>query len=125
MKISQTQPKTIEEAIEMLYNGMTADEIERAKNYSPANYHHSLGTQLRNNWNFWGESELKQDFINRFELFGHGDDLSGVILDGLFAKCQGRDVGAAIKKTIDSYKRHWLKSGLNPKTGEQIKVIQS
>lgn len=114
-------PLTIEEAIEILYAAINQEELEEIKKSTPEKYHHTVGRYLRNSWSFWEDSPLRRDFIKRFKLFGHGDDLSGAVLKGLYAKCLGEDIGRAIQKQVDIEREHWSRWGLSPETGERVK----
>ncbi len=116
-------PATIEDAIDILYASITEDELTEIKKSTPEKYHHTVGRYLRNEWSFWQDTPLKRDFIARFKLFGHGDDLSGVILAGLCAKCLGQNVTETIQNKVDSYREHWSYWGLNPETGELVKEM--
>jgi hypothetical protein len=40
---------------------------------------------------------------------------------GLWTAVRGGNVEQTLKKEAEGYKRHWEKSGLDPKTGEEIK----
>lgn len=116
-------PVTVEEAIETLYNTLTdADKTEISRIRTPESIHFTLGRHLRNSWSFWGDAPLKRDFIERYKLFGHGDDLSGIILNGLFAKCMGKDVQESINNSVDIYKKHWIRAGLCPLSGHPLKT---
>lgn len=113
-------PTTIPEAIKYLYSELPPESIEFAKNNDSASIHHTAGRALRNDWNLWNkESPLNKDFCERYGLFGHGDDISGIIYCGLWAKIRGEDMNEAIKKEVEVYKNHWTEMGLDPKTGEE------
>lgn len=118
-------PKTIEQAINSIYIGLSPSEIEELKRVDPKSLHHSMGRYYRNNWNLWHDSPLKTNFIERFGLFGHGDDISGVILAGLGETLTaGNAYADSVKKVIDieieRYKRHWERNGIDPKTGKEM-----
>ena len=60
-------------------------------------YHHGLGTWIRNNWGLWSGSRLKKYFQDR-RIF-HPDDMSGVVLDLYWEWLHGKkDVGAEWEK---------------------------
>lgn len=123
MNIKDFTPKSVNEAIDYLYNNITEEErkfILSEKNHGLI--HHGAGTALRNGWGLWEkDTPFKKDVKERFNLFGHGDDCSGLIFEGLWAKVKGKDVDEALNKAATRYYNHWKKCGLNPETGEEVK----
>jgi hypothetical protein len=114
-------PSTIEEAIDYIFRSMSEKDIENAKKSTPGSYHFNIGMYLRNNWNMWDtKSAMNQDFQKRFGLFGHGDDLSGMILEGVWVRIRGEDLNKVLLTEADKYIKHWKKYGLDPKTGKEL-----
>ena len=114
-------PSTVLEAIDCLYSDITDADRESMLKNSPASVHHFMGQYLRNNWSFWeDDTPFKRDMVNTYGLWGHGDDCSGLVLDGLWAKVKGLNVTETLQKTADSYRTHWKKMGLHPESGTEI-----
>jgi hypothetical protein len=114
-------PVTLNEAIDLIY--ATLDEKEKAyltQDDALAGLHHSFGMDLRNGWGLWEkQSPIVKDVQNKFSIFAHADDISGLILAGVVAQIKGLDVSSELNKTAESYARHWKKYGIDPKTGKE------
>jgi hypothetical protein len=115
-------PATINEAIDRIVASLEPDEVEYLKGNS-AFVHFTAGMAMRNEWGLWAEtSPIKTDFIQRFKLFGHADDMSGIILEGVRAKLLSKNVDKTLQDTAEGYRKHWKdKCNLNPKTGKTIR----
>lgn len=112
-------PATIDEAVTMLHDGLNEQDREAVLKHPPESVHFTLGMYLRNNWSLWDkDTPMHRDFRERFKLFGHGDDISGMILKSVWAKVHGLDVAAVQATEAETYRRHWLAHGVNPETGE-------
>jgi hypothetical protein len=110
-------PKTLEEAVQFLYeNGTDNDRADFAA-YGPASYHHSLGQRIRNEWGLWSGSDLKTHFETRFGL-GHADDMSGMILEALEHKIKKIEFDADAKAKY--YHEFWRSQGIDPLTQKHI-----
>lgn len=115
-------PATVDEAIDMLVATMTVEEKDDFVGVDGAKIHHGFGTHVRNTWSFWEQgTPLQQDFINRFGLFGHADDMSAIIIASAQVKIAGGDVALEQKRLVERFKHHWTMMGLNPLTGERVK----
>jgi hypothetical protein len=95
MNLSETIPATLEDAIDSLYSSLSAGDIAhiRSPENTPGAIHHFGGMALRNAWNLWGarpgvSTVLCDHFKTRFGL-GCADDMSSMILKGLWAKVRG------------------------------------
>lgn len=114
-------PTTLIEAIELLYNGLSDEEKTFIKGNNPARFHHFTGMAIRNNWGLWKKnSPIVKELQNKYGLFGHGDDCSGLILAGLWTKVGGGDVEKTLADEAKGYIAHWKRSGINHATGEEI-----
>jgi len=114
-------PASLNEAIEYLYSILEDKDIKFIKKNTCDGVHFTMGTYLRNNWSLWEtDTPLSKDIKNRFKIFCHGDDVSGLILTGLWAKVNGLDIETKLNEEADEYKRHWPKYGIEPETGEEI-----
>lgn len=112
-------PKTVDEAINSIVDGLDPTELEYIKNNGQAYQHFTTGMAMRNEWGLWKEtSPIKLDFQKRFNLFGHGDDISGIILDGVWAKVRGDNVERTLLKAAERFRFHWRKSKVDPETGK-------
>lgn len=122
MKLNQDNvPATLDEAIETLYKVLSEDDIKYLKENGTAGCHFSGGMAIRNGWSLWeNDTPFKKDIKKRFNLFGHGDDCSGLIFTGILAKVKGKDVNEELNKEAERYKKHWPKYGIDPETGEEI-----
>lgn len=119
MKVSEIIPKTLEEAVDILFNSIDENDakaIEKEK-ITFSSLHHSLGRQIRNNWGLWGDSILAKHFKVRFGL-GHADDMSGIILRMLDAKYFNKEFDLARK--VEFYHSYWIKQGTDPLTQKSI-----
>ena len=124
MKLKKEIPPTLDSAIEFLYTNLSEKELKFIKSNDHSSIHHFGGMQLRNDWNLWNtKSALNKDIQKRFGLM-HGDDCSGLIFTGLWAKVKGENVNDALNNVAESYINHWKRSGVNPMTGEPIKGVK-
>ncbi len=113
-------PSTIDEAIDTIVKGLQPDEIDYIKKNTSSSVHFTIGMGLRNDWSLWEQdTPIQRDFKRRFRLFGHGDDLSGIILEGVWAKVRGKDIEKTLEETAERFRKHWIKTGLNPETGKK------
>jgi len=114
-------PLTINEAIDYIVNTLSQKDIDHIKKSDSSSCHFTTGMYLRNTWHMWDTTNpLNIDFQKRFELFGHGDDVSGIILTGVWAKVNGKNVEEELNKEAEYYRKHWKQQGLDPKTGEKL-----
>ncbi len=122
MKLSEDfVPSTVNEAVETLFKGLEKDDIDFIKKNDSAMVHFTFGMAMRNGWSFWQEdTPLQKDFKKRFKLFGHADDMSGLILDALWAMVRNEDPQQAMQNAAESFRKHWKKEGLDPKTGKKL-----
>lgn len=80
-----------------------------------------FGMAVRNGWGMWDNtSKLFKDFCERFDLFGHGDDIYAVVMAGVFASLRKQDVQTAITEAVNNIREHWKLHNIDPKTGNQI-----
>ena len=122
MKKPHKMPRTLDEAIKMVISRLEPADINFIKNEKDPNLvHMGFGMWLRNNLGLWkNDTPFKKDIKKRFNLFGHGDDCSGLILTGVWAKVRKKNVEQALSREAASYARHWTTQGTNPKTGKKI-----
>ena len=115
-------PATVDEAIDMLVSTMNTEEKDAFTGVGGATIHHGLGTHVRNTWSFWEQgTPLQQDFIKRFGLFGHADDMSTIIIASAQVKIAGGNVALEQQRLAERFRQHWTRMGLNPLTGEHVR----
>jgi hypothetical protein len=120
MEINQDRvPSTIAEAIRMVFESLDArDRQFILSEHSPSVVHHTVGRHIRNEWSLWKKgTPLAVDFQQRFNLFGHPDDISGMIFEAVWA--QVREEHCDLQQIAEKFRRHWLEQGINPITGEE------
>lgn len=117
-------PKTLNAAIDELYSRLTEDDISFIKKNDNSKCHHYSGMQMRNDWDLWNKnSPLNKDVQQRFKL-SHGDDMSGLIYEGLWARVKGNDVDTALQSAANRYIKHWNEMGVDPLTGQDIPNVK-
>ena len=92
------QPKTVKEAVDVLLEELSKEDLEMIKNKKKddlGDFHFSLGMYIRNEFGLWGENEdLFYDCFGakKGECFlGHPDMASDKIVDALWERLQGED----------------------------------
>jgi len=114
-------PATFDEAVRVLHDSLSATDREVIMECSPADVHHTVGRYVRNNWSLWEDTPLKRDFISRFKLFGHADDISGLLMTSLWAVvCRTPNLAEVQAQEVERYRAHWRNYGVNPETGHQL-----
>jgi len=88
------KPSTLKEAIDILvckkYRGLLWNSFGLSRKIAKelnedrfsVKFHHTLGRFLRNYWELWGNSKLK-NYFNSMEIF-HPDDMTDIILTCLY-----------------------------------------
>lgn len=115
MRVPQTIPTTLEEGIDALVAELDASEIEhiRARADEGEQHHMFLGMSIRNAWVHPKGSPLAAHFRVVYEL-GCSDDISTMILKGLWAKVRGDAYDA--RKDAARYREFWRRQGVDPVT---------
>ena len=120
MKEPNRIPITIPESIDLLYESVEEEDRAYIHEHEAITAHHSFGQAIRNIWKLWdSESPLVVDFKNRFQLFGHADDISSIILTAFWARVRGENEEEAVEKELEFLKKHWTDSNIDLITGEQ------
>ena len=106
-------PKTLDEAVEILYNEFAAekdfyDEVREGKS-DIVSLHHTTGSWIRNNWGLWAGSELRDSFFE-MGLF-HADDMSGIILGKVQARIRQDEFN--LESEIKRYQNYWKEKGID------------
>lgn len=103
-------PVNLEEALTILKEGLSAEDIKEFKrpSFSPTQIHFSVGMMLRNLWTLWDkQSRLVLWFKNRYGV-DHADDVSAIIID-----CLHKDINELPRRDdalAESFIKHWKKS---------------
>jgi len=115
------QPETIEDAVDYIVENLEESEKEYIRQEGFAGIHFTAGMAMRNGWNLWGaqEDRPKTLYDHAMERFGTewskcpGDDIAGLIYDGVSAKLAGKpfDIQAKVDQTRDFYKRQDASGG--------------
>lgn len=107
-------PETLEDAIDLVEAELpetTRLQIRSGEIKTHVSMHSGLGMSIRNDLCLWEETApLVQHFRTRFGL-GHADDISGIILAGVFAKIRGRVFDPMPQ--VRSFTAHWKHEGLD------------
>lgn len=115
-------PATLNEAIDYLYSVLEDKEIKYIHEKPSISVHFSFGMDLRNFWSLWqDDTPIKKDIQKRFNLWGMGDDVSALILSGLWAKVKGLNIEEELNKMVEKCRNHWLGYCIDPATGKEIK----
>lgn len=108
IKFHEHKPKSLTEAIDILYASMSDEEKTFVQDNGTVILHHSFGMAMRNNWGLWSGSDLKEFFVTTYGI-EHADDMSGLIMDGLEARVKGESFeDGDIQIRVDAYKQHWI-----------------
>lgn len=102
-------PKDLEDAFIELMRMLSPallNEIKLKSEKDMIEYHHGLGTWLRNNWGLWAGSRLAQYF--RQLGINHPDDMSGIILTSFWRHLHSQPI--KLDEQVESYKEYWRKA---------------
>lgn len=106
IELKSHSPKTLEEAVTILYNSLDDEEKSIILNSNSCNFHHTIGRAIRNEWGLWEDSELNKHFKDVYGV-GHADDMSGLILTSLKSLVMDEPFDKNIESRISVYKNHW------------------
>ncbi len=103
-------PSTIEEAVNHIVKNIEPEEVGYIKSQSSASVHFFGGMAMRNDWSLWEpDTPLKRDAIATYKI-AHADDISGLIMDWVWAKVRGEEFDPV--KACDIYHKHWAAYGM-------------
>jgi len=111
-------PSNLDQALEIIENGLSQEDIEFIKSHESHEAHFSLGMWLRNNWSLWQEETNLAQWFRKTLGLGHADDMSGIILDSLWRKIRGEPIN--LDEQVQYYKDYWKEQGIDPLTQERI-----
>jgi len=119
---SKPIPKTLDAAIDELYSGLSVKDVQFIKANDHSSIHFFGGMKMRNDWHLWDKkSPINEDIQKRFNL-AHGDDVSGLIFTGVWAKVRDLDVNNELHNCAARYTKHWKKMNVDPMTGEKYET---
>lgn len=115
-----TVPSTFPEAVDALFAALDpSDRAVLAKPGVPAMVHMSVGRALRGLWSLWDrETPIALDFKSRFKLFGHGDDISAILIESIHARSMGLTFLPIM--SARRCRAHWASYLLDPYTGQPL-----
>jgi len=99
-------PKDLNDCFAELKRILSKEQVETMKTGSEEDmidYHHGLGTWLRNNWGLWGCSRLSRWFNEKG--IKHPDDMSGIILDSFWRHLNGKPI--KLDEQVKHYQDYW------------------
>lgn len=102
-------PCNLEEAIKVLKEGLTKEDIEviKAPKFNAVEVHFSVGTMLRNEWTLWDKDTVLVKWFEKNYGITHADDVSGLILDCLCKDIRGEP--RKDKELAKQFIEHWKK----------------
>lgn len=100
-------PGNLEEAVKILKEGLTPDDIKEIKNplFDALKVHFTVGMMLRNEWSLWEKDTILVKWFKKNFGIDHADDLSGLILDCLVRDIRG--LPRREKEIVQQYLNHW------------------
>lgn len=111
-------PTSLDEAINTLYENLSPEAKSYIKFNGADGLHHGYGTSIRNDWRLWESSSPLHRYFNLEYELGHADDMSGMILNGLYHKVIGEPYDDY--EDAKYYRDYWTKEGIDPLTLEKI-----
>jgi len=106
-------PKTLPEAVQLLYDAVTEPDRAAMVRAPSCAVHHTLGQWLRNNWSLWDQTTpLPRWFMDNLGL-GHADDMSGIILEALWCRVRGEPYNMTMH--VEQIKNYWRGLGKDPR----------
>lgn len=111
-----TVPKTLDEAVDLIVNGLEDEDISYIRNHPKPSYNHfGIGMWFRNNWSLWErDTPLTQWFIKNLGIV-HADDTSSTIFAAVWAKVRNELFNPL--DHVEKYKRYWWSIDQDPLFG--------
>jgi hypothetical protein len=111
---SGTVPADLDEALAELERILNPAHVEEIKRRDPIEFHHGLGTALRNCWGLWaGGSGLAAWFAE--QGITHPDDMSSIVLTSFHRKLNGKELDVAGQ--IAEHQAYWVKQRQDYESG--------
>jgi hypoxanthine phosphoribosyltransferase len=113
-------PKNLEECYAALDGMLVAEDKEVAMNNPkfPVMVHHSLGRDIRNDWNLWRPSDLTAWF-NDLGITG-ADDMSGIILTSYCRYLRSEPI--ELEEQVKEYLEYWQED-LDTNVFKPLKIL--
>jgi hypothetical protein len=109
-----TIPADLDGALVELERILGPDQVPEVKRRDPIEFHHGLGTALRNCWGLWaGGSDLAGWFVERG--IEHPDDMSSIVLTSLHRRLNGKAID--LEGQIAEHLAHWEKQRQDYESG--------
>lgn len=102
-----SSPKDLEGALaelDRILEPEVREEIRAGSEDEMSQYHHGLGTWIRNEWGLWARSSPLSAYFEGLGL-RHPDDMSGIILDSYWRRLHGLDLG--LDAQVSWYREYW------------------
>ena len=99
-------PKDLEDCFAELKRLLPKEDVQAMRKGTEADmiqYHHGLGTWIRNNWGLWRGSALSKWFNK--QGIQHPDDMSGIILDSFWRHLNSKPI--KLDEQIKGYQEYW------------------
>ena len=98
-------PSTIEKAVQSIVERLTDNDKASILDSNASQHHFSVGRYIRNEWSLWShDSPLKRDAAETYKI-AHPDDISGLILDWVFALVKEEDFDP--QQCCERFHNHW------------------
>ena len=99
-------PKDLEDCFVELKKMLPSKLMKKIKSreeFNIAEYHHGLGTWIRNSWGLWGGSRLR-DYFQNIGIH-HPDDMSSIILLSFHRHLNDEEI--RLSKQVKFYQKYW------------------
>lgn len=108
MIMKKGTPKNLQEALEVMKESLSEDQIQKLKNTKEDVFsnvvHMGSGMRIRNDWGLWGrETEISKWFIRNG--IQHADDKSAILTTALVRYVKGEDI--RLDEQIEYYRSFW------------------
>lgn len=101
-------PSTLDEAVDILKEGLAPEELALMKNKKSAEFHFSIGMMIRNEWSLWETGNILNIWFLKTYGVKHADDISGIIIECLLNDING--VPRRDKILAQEFIAHWKKN---------------
>jgi hypothetical protein len=101
-------PTTINEAVDRIYTDLAEKDREFILSNDSAAIHFTTGMAIRNKWGLWKPDSALRRFSAIHYGIAHADDISGLILEMVWAKVRGQNYDWRAYR--DRVNKHWLET---------------
>lgn len=118
MNLQDLHPRSVDEAIELLFDNLTEEDVFAIRQSGASQHHFGFGMALRNAWIHPDPAgELVKSCLDTFGV-SMADDISGLIMSGLFARVKSEEIDLFAQ--AEGYRQHWIEAGCDPATGQPL-----